>query len=165
YIIDVLKMLLGSNIKYNLEPEYLLLESQGDLDGLSDTIQSLESDLNALIHFYQTETDQPEKEISLILESFLKMSYGHYQFKSLLLNIKGKAEATELFNFIVEGTGITDEIILAMADCNLNVSQASQMLYMHRNTLLYKIERLISLKGFDLKNFNDLYILVQLLRA
>lgn len=165
YIIDVLKMLLGNQLKYSLKENYLLVETNEDIEGLNDTIQSLETDLNALIHFYQTSTNQPEKEVSLILNSFLNASYGHYQFKSLLLQVKNKVDATELFHFIVEGSGVTEEIIFAMANSNLNVSQASQYLYLHRNTLLYKIERLNSLKNFDLKNFNDLYILVYLLKA
>lgn len=164
-ILEVFKMVLGNTMKYTFKEQYLMIEFPEEIEGLSDIIQSLESDLNALIHSYQTGTNQPEKEVSLIINSFLNMSYGHYHFKSLLLNVKNKVDATDLFNFIVEGSGITEEIIFAMADCNLNVSQASTLLYMHRNTLLYKIERLISLKSFDLKNFNDLYILIQLLRA
>lgn len=165
YVVDVLKMLLGNQLKYTIKETYLLVECKEEIEGLTDTIQSLETDLNALIHYYQTSTNQPEKEVSLLLNCFLNASYGHYQFKSLLLQVKNKVEATELFHFIVEGSGITEEIIYAMADSNLNVSQASQLLYLHRNTLIYKMERLNALKDFDLKNFNDLYILVHLLKA
>lgn len=165
YLIEVLKMLLGKQLKHSLKENYLLAETNEEIEGLNETIQSLETDLNALIHFYQTSTNQPEKEISLIINSFLNASYGHYQFKSLLLQVKNKTDATDLFHFIIEGSGVTEEIIFAMADSNLNVSQAAQCLYLHRNTLLYKIERLNSLKSFDLKNFNDLYILIYLLKA
>ncbi|MDE6661188.1 MAG: helix-turn-helix domain-containing protein, partial [Anaeroplasmataceae bacterium] len=114
---------------------------------------------------YQTTSLKPSKEISLVEEAFSDLSYGHYQFKSFVLNVKKKELALELFQFITEGSGVTEDIILAMADCDLNVSKASNLLYMHRNTLLYKIERLIILSDFDLKCFNDLYLLVQLLRA
>lgn len=165
YIIEILKMLLGNQMKYSIKEKYLLVETNDQIEGLLDTIQSLESDLNALIHFYQTSTNQPEKEISLILNSFFQASYGHYQLKSLLLQVKNKSEAAELFHFVVEGSGVTEEVIFAMADSDLNVSQASQILYLHRNTLLYKIERLATLKKFDLRSFNDLYILIHLLKA
>lgn len=166
YIIDVFRMLLGNSLQVEETDTFLKIEYQNAEDvEISATIESLESDLNALISSYQTSTSKPSKEISVVQDLFLEINYGHYQFKSLILNVKNKLTALEVFQFIVDGSGVTEDIILAMADCDLNVSKASVLLYMHRNTLLYKIERLISLSDFDLKSFNDLYILVQLLRA
>ncbi|MCM1130388.1 MAG: helix-turn-helix domain-containing protein [Roseburia sp.] len=166
YIIDVFRMLLGNALQIEESDTFLKVEYQDAKDTeISATIESLESDLNALITSYQTTTLKPNKEIEIVKDLFLRINYGHYQFKTLILNIRDKLTALEVFQFIIEGSGVTEDIILAMADCDLNVSKASVLLFMHRNTLLYKIERLISLSDFDLKNFNDLYILVQLLRA
>lgn len=166
YILDVLKMLLGCNIQATEDQGCLCMDcAVEDTKELCSTLQSLEADLNTLISFYVTSTPNPKREIELVKEVFLELEYGHYQFKDVLKYIRKRTQALELFHFIVEGTGVTEEIILAMADCDLNVSQASLKLYMHRNTLLYKIERLEALRGFDLKHFNDLYLLVQLLKA
>ncbi|MDE5856517.1 MAG: helix-turn-helix domain-containing protein, partial [Anaeroplasmataceae bacterium] len=160
------RMLLGNMVQIKEEDTLLKIKCQEiDQKEIEATIQSLESDLNASITSYQTTSLKPSKEIALVEKAFLEMSYGHYQFKSFVLNVKEKELALELFQFIVEGSGVTEDIILAMADCDLNVSKASNLLFMHRNTLLYKIERLISLSNFDLKCFNDLYLLIQLLRA
>lgn len=166
YIKDVFHLLVGNEVQIEVDEQILKMRcntiGQEEIDA---TITSLESDLNALISSYQTTTLKPSKEISLVEPIFKEASYGHYQFKSLIQNVKDKITSLELFHFIVDGSGVTEDIIMAMADCDLNVSKASHQLYMHRNTLLYKIDRLISLSDFDLKRFNDLYILVQLIRA
>ncbi|MDE7106263.1 MAG: helix-turn-helix domain-containing protein [Anaeroplasmataceae bacterium] len=165
YILNVFKM-LAHNCEILEDTLYLKLSYQDIEDEeIEATIQSLEGDLNALISYYVTSSKRPEKEIAIIEKLFFRVAYGHYHLKSLAIEIKNKADAMELFDFIVEGSGITREIIFAMADCDLNVSKASVLLYMHRNTLIYKIERLIELQSFDLKSFNDLYLLVQLLKA
>lgn len=38
---------------------------------------------------------------------------------------------------------------------NLNVSETSRQLYVHRNTLVYRIEKLNKLTGLDIRNFDD----------
>lgn len=166
YIKDVFHMLIGNAVQIE-EKDHLLKMKCYDIkqEEIEETIKSLESDLNALIASYQTTTSKPSKEIALVEDIFEELSYDHYQFKSLIQNVKDKTVALNFFSFIIEGSGITEDIILAMADCDLNVSKASNLLFMHRNTLLYKIERLITLSDFDLKRFNDVYLLLHLLRA
>ena len=60
----------------------------------------------------------------------------------------------EILKFVLDGTGVDRNILEAMASCDLNVSKASNVLYMHRNTLMYKIDRLYEKTGFDIKTFN-----------
>jgi carbohydrate diacid regulator len=38
---------------------------------------------------------------------------------------------------------------------NLNVSETSRQLYIHRNTLVYRLDKLEKLTGLDLRNFDD----------
>ena len=38
---------------------------------------------------------------------------------------------------------------------NLNVSETSRHLFIHRNTLVYRIEKLEKITGLDLRNFDD----------
>ena len=157
YIIDVFRMLIGSNAIIEEKENGLKMKCQDiEEQEIEATIESLEGDLNASITSYQTTSLKPSKEIALVEEALNAISYGHYQLKSFILNVKKKELALDLFHFIIEGSGVTEDVIFAMADCDLNVSKASNALYMHRNTLLYKIERLITLSGFDLKSFNDL---------
>jgi len=43
-------------------------------------------------------------------------------------------------------------------DNNLNVSQTARQLYIHRNTLVYRLEKLQKMTGLDLRNFDDAVI-------
>ena len=38
---------------------------------------------------------------------------------------------------------------------NLNVSETSRQLFIHRNTLVYRIEKLQKQTGLDIRNFDD----------
>lgn len=42
--------------------------------------------------------------------------------------------------------------------CHLNVSEASRKLYLHRNTLLYRLEKIKNLTGLDIKKFEEAVI-------
>ena len=46
---------------------------------------------------------------------------------------------------------------------DLNVSKASKILYIHRNTMLYKLDKLKELSDFDLRCFLDAYIVYSLI--
>ena len=41
---------------------------------------------------------------------------------------------------------------------NLNVSETSRQLYIHRNTLVYRLDKLQKITGLDLRNFDDAII-------
>lgn len=43
----------------------------------------------------------------------------------------------------------------AFLDCDLNISETSRRLYMHRNTLMYRLEKIERVTGLDLKKFSD----------
>lgn len=40
-------------------------------------------------------------------------------------------------------------------DNNLNVSETSRKLFVHRNTLVYRLEKIKKLTGLDLREFDD----------
>ena len=43
----------------------------------------------------------------------------------------------------------------AFFDNNLNVSETSRKLFVHRNTLVYRLEKIKKLTGLDLREFDD----------
>ncbi|MDO5702864.1 MAG: helix-turn-helix domain-containing protein [Lachnospiraceae bacterium] len=49
----------------------------------------------------------------------------------------------------------TTAIIHAFFDNNLNISETARQLYVHRNTLVYRLEKLHQLTGLDLRIFDD----------
>ena len=53
---------------------------------------------------------------------------------------------------------LDDEIIktvLSFFTNNLNISETARQMYLHRNTLVYRIEKVLKLTGLDLRNFDD----------
>ncbi|WP_427339853.1 PucR family transcriptional regulator [Caloranaerobacter sp. DY30410] len=51
----------------------------------------------------------------------------------------------------------SDEIKTAMyfLKCNLNISETARKLYIHRNTLIYRLDKIQKDTGFNLRNFSD----------
>lgn len=66
---------------------------------------------------------------------------------------------------VVQMTDLDKEIIMAMADCNMNESEVSRKLFMHRNTVVYHINRVKKLTGLDSTNFYDLHKLVTMVKG
>lgn len=56
------------------------------------------------------------------------------------------------------------EIILKLADCGMSISETARQLYMHRNTVVYHVEKIKRATGKDPRNFYDLWELTQLVR-
>ena len=56
------------------------------------------------------------------------------------------------------------EIILKLADCSMSVSEVARQLYMHRNTVVYHVEKIKRATGKDPRSFYDLWDLVQTIR-
>ena len=68
----------------------------------------------------------------------------------------------EIFLGEIFDGGILDELdeesrstIKMFFENNLNVSETSRQLFIHRNTLVYRIEKLEKITGLDLRNFDD----------
>ena len=55
------------------------------------------------------------------------------------------------------------EVILALADNNMNESKTARVLYMHRNSIVYHTRKVKKVTGLDPTNFYDLHKLVQMI--
>lgn len=58
-----------------------------------------------------------------------------------------------------------NETIQAVFDNNLNLSVAARELYTHRNTLVYRLEKIKKISGFDLRSFDDAVMLKIIMTA
>ena len=54
---------------------------------------------------------------------------------------------------------LADEELMMAADAflkhSLNISEASRSMYVHRNTLIYRLDKIERITGLDIRNFND----------
>ena len=54
-------------------------------------------------------------------------------------------------------------VIKTYLDCNMNISQAASKLYMHRNTVMNKIDKFILNTGYDIKKFKNAFIIYHII--
>lgn len=60
---------------------------------------------------------------------------------------------------------LDNKVILALADNAMNPTQAALQLYMHRNSLIYRVEKIERLTGLSALNFYDLVKLVEMAKG
>lgn len=165
-IIDVLKSLLGQSIKIEEDNTFLVIyHDEANVLDTNNSLLSLADDLMFNLYAYNSWFYNTDRELKIVKSLFndSDLSNGIYDFKKLLLsknNIKNKKEILE---FILDNTGIDNTFIKGFVKNNLNVSSASKELYIHRNTMIYKLDKFKELTGFDLKNFIDAYIIYSLI--
>ena len=79
----------------------------------------------------------------------------NYHAENFLKNIFQQEDYAKHF----EETNL-GEIIEALVENNLNISQTAESLYIHRNTLLYQLNKIKDQTGYDLKNVSELFTLL-----
>lgn len=48
-----------------------------------------------------------------------------------------------------------EQTVMMFVECDLNMSETARRLYLHRNSLLYRLERIRELTGYDIRRFDD----------
>ena len=54
-------------------------------------------------------------------------------------------------------------LVLSFLENNLNISETAKHVFMHRNTLIYRLDKITKLTGLDIRKFDDamtMYILL-----
>lgn len=91
---------------------------------------------------------------------------GVFTYREFALNkIIGELPVSrreEYMSVLLEGRGreiLKDEDLMSTAEAflnnSLNISETSRSLYMHRNTLIYRLDKLEKMTGLNLRNFSD----------
>lgn len=163
---DVFKSLVGNRVELTENDNYLLLEYEFDnVEDINNLFISLGNELMVDIVGYTSSYENrllAEKEIAL--ELFSSLNTGMYDLKSALLSVNNITNKKKILDLILDSSGVDKEFIKSFAENDLNVSKASKNMYVHRNTLNYKIDKLKEASGFDLKSFIDSHILYNLIK-
>ena len=48
-----------------------------------------------------------------------------------------------------------EQTALIFFENNLNITETANQLFIHRNTLIYRLNKLESITGYDIRKFND----------
>lgn len=100
------------------------------------------------------------KKFDIKQETF---SYNKMLFEKIVHNIDNrvKQELLEKFNnkfnlFDSELINTIEEFV----DCGLNISDAARKLYVHRNTLIYRLDKIYKETGFDIRDFKEATVFI-----
>ena len=143
-----------------------LVEAQNDKDNIS--MEMLKNIFEGQPGCYLTAVEQ--KNIILIKEVGALDAYNEVEQTAQMIVDMLNSEAM-LITKVSYGTIVSelkevskipddldDEILTTVQkffDNNLNVSETSRQLYVHRNTLVYRIEKLHQSTGLDIRKFDD----------
>ena len=163
-IIKEIKNLFNINKEQELDSRIILYLNE-TLDDIKHTIKALIDDLMTLDKIYISGSKlNLNKELDLVLKYFDKLDKGINLAPDILKVSNNEDDCLNILldkyyndhNFL--------EILNTYFNNNLNVVSSANNLYMHRNTLLYKINNFYEQTGFNLKQFKDcalLYIYLQ----
>ncbi|MBV7276719.1 helix-turn-helix domain-containing protein [Clostridiaceae bacterium UIB06] len=89
--------------------------------------------------------------------------YDKMLFEKIVFNIDYSVKEELMSRFKDKFDVFDKEIINTIeefANCGLNISDASRKLYVHRNTLIYRIEKIKKETGFDIRQFTDATVFI-----
>lgn len=161
-IIDFFASLIDIN-KIEDSDHMIVMTYHDDIDVLfDDVIHQLASDLYMDIRLYEAYRFQDQslmnKHLEFIKTLFPKIPFNRYTylddeiiFKYLMTTIK-KEDHLYIFRQY-EKDEIMRKTVKTYLESNQNMSEAAKKLYIHRNTMMQRIDKFIDVTGFDVKSF------------
>ena len=155
--------------------DYVLILDQDQslpvADILKDTVSAMEYDFNIRLSILvgQVWTESKDGKVSPVIRveqavfrAWIREGHqGVYRFSQLYLwgIEQADLDLTPIkasLHQLIESQDQLQDIIVALWDNGAVVTKASQQLYLHRNSLQYKIDKWEELTGLQLKNLTDL---------
>lgn len=110
-----------------------------------------------------------------VLAGQLGFREGFYHIdKMILYSIINISDSVKIKEYIKGGYTkfldiLGDKELVSTAEelfkCNLNISETARRMFVHRNTLLYRIDKIKNITGLDINNFDDAIIFKTILTA
>ncbi|MCX7885267.1 MAG: helix-turn-helix domain-containing protein [Caloramator sp.] len=117
---------------------------------------------------YTIKHSSQDAKLSAVFAEKLGFKNGYFVYDKMVIyeviNSLDIGELEKLYDEIYRGffDVIRDRELINTAEeflkRDLNISEAARRLYIHRNTLLYRIEKIKSLTGLDIKSFEEAMI-------
>lgn len=85
-------------------------------------------------------------------------SYNKMLFEKIVYNVDGKIKQELLVMLKDKFDALDSEMIVTIeqfVNCGLNISDAARKLYVHRNTLIYRLDKIKKETNFDIRDFKD----------
>lgn len=89
--------------------------------------------------------------------------YDKILFEKIVYNIMPSVKQELLVKFKEKFNSFDSELINTIEEfvnCDLNISDAARKLYVHRNTLIYRLDKITKETGFDIRNFKEAAVFI-----
>ena len=168
---DFLKGLIGNYIEPSLSNNALTVFIDFDTEvDFEEIINSLNSDFYVVACLFESgelykgiDKNEYVKYINSISSKLLETTKLYIDEKEL---VKQRLNSSIVENNILKEYYKDYEmrnVISTYLESNMNVSQAANALYMHRNTVMNKIAKFIDVTGYDIKKFQNAFVIYQIL--
>jgi len=147
-----------------------------DKESIQQMVQLLDSDFYTKSNLYIGQFWPVDEKLPNIFESERRLFKKSIEMRDRVNNlstvildflVEQNLKNTDLFKSLRDKIEIdhkTTQMIDALYRCDSNLAKTSKMLFLHRNTLLYRIEKFYEQTGFDLKDRDDLVLCFLLLK-
>ncbi len=167
---DFFKGLLGNNIKIEEANGLLTIYHQYEnTDDIYDTLAGLMQEYDQNVYAYLSRKDYNLDNYNIISKYFSEtdLKSNLYMEHDLLMELvlDGKREDLDriaLGNFYQNPSMI--DTIKSFLENDMNTSKTANAIYMHRNTLINKLDRFVLQTGYDIKKFTDAFIIYHLIK-
>lgn len=138
-----------------------------DLQEFEDVLRAIASD--CFIEAYAVYSERPQGSLAHVyrqhqlLMPYARMSTKTYPASQLLYHYLLQQDSKERMHITAPLMQMLDlstiELLEALFRHSLNVSHTAKALFMHRNTLNYRLDRLFETTGYDARTFYDASLL------
>ena len=171
-LLDFFKGLLGNNIVIkNIEKDIIICFDDDESFDFEEIANSLNSELftNLILFEGSNYNDYPLEyieEIRSVFSCVEVINSSYLNEKKLFLLLSKKENDIMKRNILKQYVDDFEmlHIVKVFLENNQNTSLAATKLYMHRNTLINKIDKFIKITGYDIKNFSDAFIIYHFLK-
>lgn len=152
-----------------IEESVLIFFDKKEDISISDIFTMLNAELYLDVRaFVSRDFDELDQEyLNWSIKMFMKCDYGKYlsEEKDILHNMS-LCDNSVIKRNVFKGyfnNRDTMNMLRVFFECNLNTSKAADLLYMHRNTLINKLDRFFEVTGYDVRKFSDAAIIYSLI--
>lgn len=169
-ILNLFKDAFGS-VKNMAIDDVLIIEYHFDEEiDIKEIVQNIKQDFYLDILVFSSKRKRQEPYFSWVFGLFKNISFSSDDFfldekglvrKSLELDVNEETKKNVLKDVYYDHELIN--IIRVFLECNMNTSKAADVLYMHRNTLINKLDKFIEITGYDIRYFRDAVIIYSII--
>ncbi len=175
-ILDLMRALTNHLDILTIKKHVVVFYDSTDDFRLSNILNTINDDFSVSLKFFESSplrASHPH-DFMKIMDAYLQYSFDHPRqytiTQDLIFDIVHREydALKSIRNAILkelDKDSHLESIIQGMFKNNLNISQTAHDVYMHRNTVMNKIDHIYELTGFSIQNFYDAMALYLLIRA